>query len=632
MSVLSFPRLYFRGVMSWDPIVSNNDPTNYDGIAARARLAPGETVGCFRQRMIASTVERGDWNYFGTHVCTLEEAQITGGTLNPGDGDTLDDALIGAPVGLTGKLVDIDPAGVPSQLFFDEFTLGLPGNPHLRALPARRMTSRWFNFSRNLAPLPIGGSAAAAWQAVFPAATLEFTRAAESPLLARLEKALGGSAVRGLMLRLSTYRTQYFQNGKRNPLEPVASLEDLQRLHEQGKPVSNPAYSLVVGAVGLWVDDDSEGVLGGRLLFSQASAPVHNMMSRTATTGHATAEFDPGTKLLSFDLSNTIPELDENLEKADFGPIAVVVTKDGSSTQIAHIDYAAYDRAAYEARAGIIDLTVSAHLDAASLLPEGTLSLRVDTPSGSAVLLAEQELTAFCNDGNIYLDEGESRTVVVHARQRGQVPVGGLSVLVAWYAQSGQFSGELTVLPVAADGTAELHVTAEETGYRYLRFSAFAGAAAPVPPAQFSIITDQFTCVRTLPFDDEFAATIPDEALTWEFIYSTILRNYDAIAPRMNNIIDLRDAAAVLTFARRVKEVTSPELFESPRYMPVSRDLSRGKRALLHRFCDLALVPSPAEAPPETTVAGAPGDRPVQATERLPGVPANLPFDKRARW
>ena len=36
MSVLAFPRLHLRGMMSWDPIVSNNDPASYDGLAARA--------------------------------------------------------------------------------------------------------------------------------------------------------------------------------------------------------------------------------------------------------------------------------------------------------------------------------------------------------------------------------------------------------------------------------------------------------------------------------------------------------------------------------------------------------------------------------------------------------------------
>src|ERR671917_902486 len=122
MSVLSFPRLYFHGTMSWDAIVSNNDPDNYDGVAGRARLAPGETVTCFRQRMIASTVQRGDWNYFGTHVCALEQARVTGGAAAPGHGDVHGEAhgdpLIGAPVELVGKLVDIDPTGLCSQIFF----------------------------------------------------------------------------------------------------------------------------------------------------------------------------------------------------------------------------------------------------------------------------------------------------------------------------------------------------------------------------------------------------------------------------------------------------------------------------------------------------------------------------------
>ena len=58
MSVLSFPRLHLRGAMSWDPVVSNNDPAVYDEVAARARLAPGERVACFRERMIAHEMDR----------------------------------------------------------------------------------------------------------------------------------------------------------------------------------------------------------------------------------------------------------------------------------------------------------------------------------------------------------------------------------------------------------------------------------------------------------------------------------------------------------------------------------------------------------------------------------------------
>ena len=45
----------------------------------------------------------------------------------------------------------------------------------------------------------------------------------------------------------------------------------------------------------------------------------------------------------------------------------------------------------------------------------------------------------------------------------------------------------------------------------------------------------------------------------------------------------LADEDAVRTFARRVRELTAAEMFESARYMPVTCDLSRGRRALLRR-------------------------------------------------
>ncbi|MGH3927718.1 MAG: hypothetical protein ACRDTT_33450, partial [Pseudonocardiaceae bacterium] len=296
----------------------------------------------------------------------------------------------------------------------------------------------------------------------------------------------------------------------------------------------------------------------------------------------------------------------------------------------------AYDRAAYEARAGIVDVDVSAHPEAASLLAEGALALRVDAPNGPAVLLAERELTAFCDECNVYLDEGETRTLTIHARYRGHVPAVPLSILAAWYSQADDivFSGQMTVLPVSAEGTAELQINAEAPGYRHLRVVAFAGDSAPIPPPRLSIATAQFTSVRILPFDDALAAATPDEELSWEFVYSTILQTYDAIAPRMNNFINLRDGDAVRTFARRIKEVTAPELLESARYMPVTRDLSRGKRTLLHRFCDLALGPPSVETAvtgPAAVPSPAPEVLPPGVTDRLPGVPADVSFRKRAR-
>ena len=632
MSVLAFPRLHLAGTMSWDPIVSNNDPASYDGLAARAVLAPGETVPRFRERMIASTAERGDWNYFGTHRCVLEGGVVTGGSIGPGRAEA-DTSLVDAPVEIVGKLVDIDPTGLCSQIFFDELMLGIPGRPHLRARPRRRMSSRWLNFGRNLGALPIAGGASAAWQAVFPRADVEIVRDSESPLLARLSERLREPRARGLMLRLCTYRTLYFQNGVLNQLEPAADLDELAQLHAQGKPVSNPAYSLVVATLGVWFEGESESAPGGRQLFAQSPAPVRNAMGRTASAGPSAAELHEDAQVLSIDLSNTVPELDEDVEKADFGPLEVVVIKDGNTTEIGRIDASDYSRAAYEAQSGIVDVDVSQRTDAESLLVDGRLAVRVDGPTGPIMLLAERELTAVCDECNVYLDEGEKRTLRLAIRERGQLPRRQLSVLIATYVQQEQisFSGEMTVLPVAADGSATFEVTGEAAGYRHFAFTAFAGDAAPTPRPTLAIATAQFTTVRTLPFDDALAADTPDEALSFAFIYTNILSTYDAIAPRMSNIIDVADPGAVRTFARRILETTDPDLFESSRYMPVTRDLSRGKRTLLRRFCDLVLGPPPSTPRPSEERMSAEFAAPDQAAPRaFRATPTGEPFDKRA--
>lgn len=152
MSVLAFPRLYLRGEMSWDPPVSNNRFDAYNSGTAGGVFRLDEDADTFRARMIRQTVERGDWNYFGTHRCLLEETTIVGGTLAPSKADIVaaeDDPMITAPVQLAGKLVDIDPYGVVSQIFFDELIIGVPGRPHLRAQPRRRMSARWITFVRN---------------------------------------------------------------------------------------------------------------------------------------------------------------------------------------------------------------------------------------------------------------------------------------------------------------------------------------------------------------------------------------------------------------------------------------------------------------------------------------------------
>src|SRR5262245_55799717 len=63
MSVLETPRLFFRGRITWDPIVTNNRPEQYDESDGKTVFdASAATVAAFRKDAIAAVVGGGNWN------------------------------------------------------------------------------------------------------------------------------------------------------------------------------------------------------------------------------------------------------------------------------------------------------------------------------------------------------------------------------------------------------------------------------------------------------------------------------------------------------------------------------------------------------------------------------------------
>ena len=73
---------------------------------------------------------------------------------------------------------------------------------------------------------------------------------------------------------------------------------------------------------------------------------------------------------------------------------------------------------------------------------------------------------------------------------------------------------------------------------------------------------------------------------TWENVYAKVLANWNAMAPCMDNWLKLDDPAKVKASAHILKRLTSPANFEHFRFMPVTRDMSAGQRALLYKFLD----------------------------------------------
>ena len=406
MSILEAPRVYFKGEVTWDPIVTNNKSSFYnEAVAETVFPAASDKVAAFRKEAIDDIVGGGNWNPHGTHRAVFYDTAVCGVDL--GRGPEQQDPFLAAAVRFTGMLVDLEPYGsISSQLFFDEMRFGAGGGYLISAPRTSRITARYINFARNSANRMIAGIASVVWQSSF--AKMDGLRidAFDSPVLSALQGALADDDVLGLTVRFNAYRTIYFDDPTlRNGAPSVKqATQTLQAKLNGGGFQPNPARSLIVGAIGLWRRDESAHEPGERVLIPPPSSSLG---------GSAFGRLTGNT--LALDLANVIPEIDDALTKQDFGTLSVVAITPATNaeTVLATFPYSAYDRAAYEASAGIVTAAVGA---AASAAAQGTLQLR---GGDGSVLLAEKALRAVPDTPNLYLDQGKTATATARVYERG---------------------------------------------------------------------------------------------------------------------------------------------------------------------------------------------------------------------
>ncbi len=578
MSVLSTPRITFRGEISWDPIVTNNDPSNYDE-ATGDILPGGDAAAAFRAAAIDQVTNGGNWNPHGTHRSTFYNTYITEVDLGGGAGGTpqAQDPFIGVPVAFSGMLVDLEPYGATtSQLFFDQMLFGIQGGCSIAAQRAYRFTDRYLNFQRNLANAMIAGRAGITWQTCFPKTHLTL-EAFDSPVLQALNQALQGPGVLGLMVRWQAYRTVYFDDptlsdNQGNPAT-AAREKELQDKLKTGGWQPNPARSLLVGTIGIWHVDDPVHEPGDRALVPQGVT-----LADGTVYGPAFALL--GDTSVTLDLGTFVPDADRAANKHDVGTLSVVAVDPANPQTVlatlGTIPYAAYNKAAYESNAGIVRLGGIASQDITTA-QQADLQIRDGT---GTVIASEAALRAIAADPNLYLDEGSTAQSSVRVYSRG-VPVGaGVAVQLAAFSSDG--AGNPVAVPV---GTPQ---TTDSTGSVSFQFAAQAqgvvqygfGIGADAPPASLASTSVTFMSVRVWPADAAIAALAP----TWDNVYQHVLSNWYAMAPCMDNWLLLNDPAMVGRYGPMVKKLTAPENFESFRYMPVTRDLSAGKRTLLYNY------------------------------------------------
>jgi hypothetical protein len=603
MSILETPRLYFRGQMAWDPITTNNTSSRYDEGDAVPMYGEAGTVEQFREAAIAAGMDvvNRNWNPDGTHRSTFFDTSVSGADI--GDGLVAEDPFVGAPASFTGMLVDCEPYGsVSSQLFFDSMTFGVNGGYRIQLPRTSRVTARYINFSRYLdgATSFIAGVASVNWQTSFLKTEPLFRiDPYDSPSLRALAAAVDAPDVAGLVVRWNVYRTIYFDdpdlsNADQGP--PAAAAAALIAKLRAGGWQPNPARSLLVGAIGLW----------------RQGEPAHEPCGRALITSNpsvATAHARLAGNVLTVDLSNSICETGPDLAKQDLGTLHfVAASADGSTVkELGKIDYADYDRVSYDQTSGIVTVNVDV-ASAAEFAATADIQLRSDDGSGAygnTIYLEEEALRAIPTQPNLYVDYDYLNPTPVTAQvqvfYRGARVGAGVPVRVL----GGPSFNISTVAWTDADGVAEFSYVYSGTSYGACEAFVFQTDDNLTLPAGVNPLVTTYMYIRSVPTDDKTGALDP----TWDNVYRAVLSKWKAMAPCMDNWLDLGNEAQVLAYAPLLKKLTDPANFEAFRFMPVTRDMTVGERALLYNFLG-GTQPAPRAMMVKEKAAAAPDARP----------------------
>jgi len=565
MSVLETPRIYFRGEVAWDPITTNNYNTNYDEDTGET-IYPmvAENVKAFRAQAIAEVGTMGNWNPHGTHRVTFFNSAVCG--FDTGGSTSTSDPFMDAAANLKGMLVDLEPYGAySSQIFFDTMSFGVGGGYRILAPRTSRITARYINFARNRANAMIAGVASVVWQTSFEKADGLRVDAFDSPALKSLAAALNADDVLGLTVRFNAYRTIYYDNPdltNKSPATAAAAKELMAKLNGGGfQP--NPARSLMVGVIGLWRKGEPAHEPSDRALIQVAQSPASSHVRVNAA-------------VLAVDLSNSVPEVDKSLTKQDLGTLSIVAVDPNTQavTNIGTIAYTQYDRAAYEATAGIVTIPLAA--GTAPTLADQDIQIR---DSSGNPLLAELPLRGIPAAPNLYLDEGDHVNATYQVYNRGTPATTRVTLNLYQMDAAGGQPTSVTQMSTDTSGVLTLPITA---GAGSITAYVPSFSAADQPTSGINPQANTYMYVRVRPADSAIAQ-LP---ATWENVYVKVLANWNAMAPCMDNWLKLDDPVQVKAYGAILKRLTDPANFENFLFMPVTRDMSAGERSLLYKFLD----------------------------------------------
>ncbi|MEN3334322.1 MAG: hypothetical protein V7641_3687 [Blastocatellia bacterium] len=552
MSYLEVPRLHFSGIFIANPSTINNDRQNYD--PAITDPSPG-------------------WNSNGNHYwqfknCTVRSAVDATGKLLKA---TTDDPLIGAAVASTdspspAKLVDLDTdQQMVSEVWGLQVKVAISATDYFigrfRVAPFDDIWGRLQNADPNAGDVAAG----AYYQSVLD--LVSWSDTTSSPLLQALKQASPAA----LSIKFVVDR---FQGSSDQP--------DFT----QGR---------IVGTIGpQWADEPPHFVIG-RLLRPHIFDKTHAAPS--SPLNYAPTRVDAIRKRLLLDLGNSIPTTQSGAPPKLGKLQAAIIPANAPPVILGNIDYS---QNAYETSACIQEFSLTdEQVGQIAKNPVGVVQVtpaKGGNPASTAVLLQENPAGAYANVTQfVYrMNPGDVVGVELIATQFG-APAANQTITLKY--ETSQFSPAnnkpRTALTFPAsvktghDGRAAFCMTAGDPGNPRkfidgqvygVRFS-----WAKDNDPQFPRDPNKFISVRV--FDSY------DKAPTWENL-QPILQQYAKLYPFMVGKMNIADLPTIQSNIQALQRVLNMPI-NDPRYMPVTRDMSRDKRQLLIEWLNLG-APGPA--------------------------------------
>ncbi|HEX8847261.1 MAG TPA: hypothetical protein VF791_21635 [Pyrinomonadaceae bacterium] len=536
MSYMDVPRLHFAGNFIAQPSTLNNTPSNFDP-ANFNNLNPS-------------------WNPNGNHFwqfsgCTVQTAVNSNGPVK--QDPILQAAVVSTDQPIVAKLVDLDTEQqLVSQIWGLQIKVAISDTDYFVG-DFLVVCFNDINFSR----APGGGDAGAS--AFFQSF---------------LDNVTWGSQITSPFL-------QELQNASPARLSIKFVVDGYDETSKQGR---------VVGTIGpAWADEPPNFVLG-RALRPNAKTPNQNPL------WFGYARVDKIRQKVLIDLGNSIPTTAPGGPPPNLGTLQVaIIPASGKPTILGDYDYSL---AAYTGSAGIQEYSVNeAQLAALAKTPLGVIQTnKPSTLANPPVLLREGQNGTYINSTQqVYrMNPGDVDVVEMIALQFGE-PASGQKISL-------QFNNTILKqqaspgIPVGKPATAlqfPQSVTTNDDG----RASFPMAATDPGNPRQFidgqvygvgyswpedadpNFPTDPWNFVSVLVFDSY------EESPTWKNI-QPIMQQYAALYPFMDTIFQLDDPTVIQQNIAAFQQVLNIPVSD-PRYMPVTRDMSRDKRQLILEWLNL---------------------------------------------